>query len=741
MNKKGAWIVVILMSIILITLFHKTVFNAGKVSFAAGGDGLQSTFGTIYHLRHDTTYWDTYAMNYPFGESLFFTGNPILMTNALKIIQDITGKDLSEKAMGLSNLWILFSFVLCALFVYLIMIELKLPWWYAVLGGVLIAMFSTQWERLSGHYNLAVAFAFPVPIYILMRFYKKPLYLTSVIFGLYMFIISARHLYFTLIITAMIIPFWIHLIFSGLNGKGKWHQAMLHFAIQIFIPLLVFLILSGMNDEAIDRTAYPWGFYFSRMKLEAIFLPIGLPHGSFLEFSYHSKSTAYVSLLGTIVFLVIGIRLFVLLFKKQFKEAFLIGDSKSFSWIFWGSVICLLLSFGLPFSPAYEKLLNYTGPLRQFRVPGRFIMPFYYLMTITAFYMLWFWFKNTRFKGKYVVLVVALLFTSFESIMHIRARPRQYRHTLEQLNDWDNKLEENRWINGHSWSEYQSMVPLPFFHVGSENYWIGDRSPALQPAFIMSIKTGLPLHAALLSRTSISQSLMNIDLVKEPYHDYEVLEMLPSDKPFLLLKLSGVNLSHNETRLISKAELVNRGNKLDSYRLSIDSIRSLIVDRQNELRTLASTDSLSSEFSLFEDFKSEHEGCFSGSFKEPVTFFSGIIPDTGTYSVSFWWEGTVRDLWPRSNLFVDLYRSNGEKYHHLMTDLFREMVLREGSWGLVEFQADVKEPFTKIDLTVYNKLIIKGNIQIDNVLIRRKGKVYTFEDEKGTWVNNRLLKE
>lgn len=729
------------MSVILVALFHKTVFNAGKISFAGGGDGLKSTFGTIYHLRHDTAFWQTDAMNYPFGESVFFTGNQVVFTNILKASQNITGIELSEKAMGLSNLWILFSFVLCALFIYLILIELKLPWWYAVLGGILIALLSTQWERLSGHYNLAVAFAFPVPIYILMRFYKRPSLITSILFGLYMLLITAKHLYFALIIIALITPFWIHMLVSGLNGRGKWPHALLHLGIQVIIPLLVFLIFSGMHDSATDRTAYPWGFYFSRMKLEAVFLPIGLPHGSFLEFSHHSKSTAYVSLLGTVIFMVIAIRFFILLFKRKFQEAFLIGESKSFSWIFWGSVICLLLSFGLPFSPSYEKLLNYTGPLRQFRVPGRFVIPFYYVMTVTAFYLFWFWFKRTAFKGKVLVLVLALLFTAFESIMHIRARPRQYRHTFEQLNDWENELEQNRWINEHDWSEFQAIIPLPYFHIGTENYWIGDGSPVIEPAYFTSIKTGLPLNAVMLSRSSISQCLLNLDLVSEPYHQYEILDLLPSEKPFLLLTIPGAVLPADQERLVGEAEPVYSGDKLAAYRLEIDSIRSLINERQQALKNLALQDSLKDGFMSFEDFLSEPEGIFSGSFKKPVTFFTGVIPDTGTYTVSFWYEGVGRDLWPRTNLFADLYRPNGEKYHHMMTDLFRKMVLRDGSWGLVEFQVDVQEPSTRIDLTVYNKLIIKGDILIDKVLIWEKGKVVTVADEKGTWVNNRLLTE
>jgi len=739
MRSKGPIIVVAVVSIILVALFHKTVFHAGKISFASGGDGFKSTYGTIYHLKYDSTCWHTNAMNYPFGESVFFTGNQVLFTNLLKLIQDLTKKDLSEKAMGLSNLWILFSFVLCALFVYLILMELKVPWWYAVIGGVIIALLSTQWERLSGHYNLAVAYAFPVPIYILMRFYKKSRYLTSIIFGLYMFLISARHLYFAMIIVGLITPYWIHMIFSRLNKKGKWFEAPVHLAIQVVIPLAVLFLFSGMQDTAPDRTSYPWGFYFSRMRLEAIFLPIGLPHGQFFNFPIHSKSLAYVSLLGTIIFIVIMIRFIYMLIKQKYKDAFMIGESETFSWIFWGGIICFLLSFGLPFSPSYEKLLNYMGPLRQFRVPGRFIIPFYYVMTITAFYLLWQWFSKSQWKGKVILLAVALLFTAFESIMHVRARPREFRHIFETLNDWDNTLPRDNWVKLNNWNGYQALMPLPFFHVGSENYWLGDRSPALVPAFISAIKTGLPLNAVMLSRTSISQSLYNIDLVKEPYHEYEVLKFLPNEKPFLLLVIPGASVSPAEGALISKADRIFKDDELELCRLPIDSIKSLLTDRQEELRELSKTDSLKAGYVIFKNFNSEPGGYLARPLKKSSVFFSDTIAEPGKYMVSFWHEGTITDLWPRSNLFINLYRSNGEKYYYRMTDLFREMALRDGSWGLVEFEIDVKEPDSKLELWVYNKLLTEGDIKIDNILVRKSSEVFTVDDENGTWVNNRLL--
>ena len=50
MNKYGAPVTVLLVAIIIFGLFHNIILNANQVSFAESGDGLKSTFGTVYHL-------------------------------------------------------------------------------------------------------------------------------------------------------------------------------------------------------------------------------------------------------------------------------------------------------------------------------------------------------------------------------------------------------------------------------------------------------------------------------------------------------------------------------------------------------------------------------------------------------------------------------------------------------------------------------------------------------------------
>ncbi|MEN8158359.1 MAG: hypothetical protein ABFS10_15505, partial [Bacteroidota bacterium] len=333
MKKYGAAITVILSTVILFSFFHRVVLDANQLSFAAGGDGLKSTFGTVYHIKYDSTYWHTDAMNFPFGESVFFTGNQVVLTNILKLMKDV-GWDLSDYAMGISNILILLSFVLAALFIYLIFIELKMGWWMAIAGSILIILLSNQWERLGGHYNLAYAHLIPVIIYMLLRFYRKPTYLLSSIFGIVVVLFSAKQLYIAAFIMLFWIPFWIFLFFHDREKFGRPLFLVTHMLIQFILPFILFNLFTGMHNPGLDRTAYPWGFYPSRILLNAVFFPEGLPH-EFIQFKGVVRSKAYVGLLGTVVAAVILFSVVRKLVRRDGIKALQVSENPAWSLLFW----------------------------------------------------------------------------------------------------------------------------------------------------------------------------------------------------------------------------------------------------------------------------------------------------------------------------------------------------------------------------------------------------------------------
>lgn len=737
MKKTGAFLTLLIVSAILFGLFHKTILQANRVSLASGGDGFKSTFCTIYHIRHDSTYWHTRAMNYPFGESVFFTDNQVPLTTALKLLYD-AGVDLSDVAMGISNLLILLSYVIAALFIYLIFLELKVEVWLAVPASVLIILLSNQWERLGGHYTLAYAYVIPVILYLLLRFYRKPGYLISVIFGAVVILFSAKHLYITAFILVLWIPYWIFLPLNNRERFGRPLFILSHLLIQFILPFALYSLFTGMHDPGLDRTAYPWGFYPSRVRLAAVFLPVGMPHGRFLAIPGVFRMQAYVGLLGTVAFIYLLILTVLRLVKKRGWGAFLVSEAPAWSILFWASVGSLLLALGLPFALKWETLLNYTGPFRQFRAVGRFVFPFYYTMTITSFLLLASWYRSSRWKIAPFLLAAAFLVAGTESWFYIRKWPARYCNPVS----WHSRQYPYpvlpAWTGTVSADHYQAILPLPYFHIGSENYWVGDGSPVITPAYAASLETGLPLSSVMLSRTSISQTLRNLDLVWEPYLPYPVVGDLPDRRPLLLLVHKKGTLSSPESGLVRKGILLAETDEVACYRLEMDSLLSLVPERHRQLLAESRASQEEAVPLLFRDFSDREGGVWRNRFKHTVTLFDAPIPDTGRYTVSFWFEGADRDLWPRTNLWTELFREDGSKYLYDYTDFFRRTILRDGSWGLIEYEVHVKEPSSQMKISLRNKVITGGEMTIDRLLVRPSGSIHTVQEPRGTlWVNNR----
>ncbi len=103
------------LSFLIIFIFFFDIFKEPNLHlFAPHGDGMKSTFCSLYHIEYDTSFWKTEAMNYPYGESVFFTGNQVFLTNFIKLTKN-TIFDLTPYSIGIFNIWLLLSFAIGSL--------------------------------------------------------------------------------------------------------------------------------------------------------------------------------------------------------------------------------------------------------------------------------------------------------------------------------------------------------------------------------------------------------------------------------------------------------------------------------------------------------------------------------------------------------------------------------------------------------------------------------------------------
>ena len=176
-------------------MFYGNLFNKlNTVSFASGGDGLQSYVNMEYHIRYDTSYMRCNSMNYPYGEHVFFSNNQPLFSNTVKFISaNIT--DISDYTLGMLNFLMLFFLAIAPVILYLIFDHLGTGMVVSVIASIAIAYLSPQLDRFGGHFNLSYVAAIPWMILLLIKFFRKPSFWLSVVIFLSMLAGALTHFY------------------------------------------------------------------------------------------------------------------------------------------------------------------------------------------------------------------------------------------------------------------------------------------------------------------------------------------------------------------------------------------------------------------------------------------------------------------------------------------------------------------------------------------------------------------
>jgi hypothetical protein len=750
----GLFFVILLSSIIIFIFYGSIIKSPNYVFFAPGGDGLKSSFGSYYHYVHDTTYMHTYSMNYPYGESVFFTGNQPLIVNTLKFVSNF-GFDFSNNIIGILNIWMILTLLIGVICIYFIFIELKLPPLYSAFVAITIAFLSPQVERFSGHYNLAYLFVLPLLLLCLIKYYHRPSYLKVVITSAFAFIAMYIHGYFFAFYSIWII---VMLVISCITDKGKFplYKSLFQAIIFIALPIILFEIITGNTPS--DRTSYPWGGIESASYLESVFLPAKLP----FHIIIHRRVSYYIGLTSTVVFILMIVSYFKNI--KNNKNKFLIIENRLLNSLLYGSIIALIFSFVWPFKfqgswPSewsLNFLFNYMGPLRQFRGTGRFSWMFYYVINIISYYYIWQWFSKTKYKYKNVVLTLILIFGLYESIGNLKLLKGRYNNKIEVLEDFNNNLPQNQWLKQINPDQFQAIIPLPYYHVGSETFWVYSGSEIQKSSFFASWKTGLPLTSVMLSRTSFSQTMNNIQLFYEPIRPFTFTKHLPNKKDFLVVQYTNDKLTQEEERFLRYSTFITKNESLAFYALSIDSINKLQADYVSELFQKINDQSIRPEGSFSDDYdknfiyqsfgntKPSATGRKSLSIKacKKNTIIDTILPtDTNSVIISFWIKGMDEDLIPRTRFELQVYR-NDLFITHLSSRIFNKIsYIDENNWGLCEFEYKPRKKDERIVISLRNQYTTHQKILIDDILIRKSNVDVIFSNDSVKYINNRYLND
>jgi hypothetical protein len=705
--------------IVIIVVFFAVMFsslfpNIGEKYFAAGGDGLKAYYCAWYHALYDTSPGHFNGMNYPWGESVYFTDSQPPISNTIRFVHQSIAP-VSHCTPAIFNVLMLLSVLLGAVFLYLIFRKFKLPAYYSVFVAIAVTLLSPQMGRLNGHFSLAWAMWIPLMIYLLIVIVEKPGWLKSSVFGLVLLFASFMHMYFFMFAAALLSVYWFNRLFIQKEKKRYLIEAA-HFLIQIVVPFIIIQVV--MYDSHIDRTMHPYGFFVYKAHPASVFLPLNKPYLTFLNemrFVRHIEWEAYsyVGIVSAIAFVIIIVNLIRKYFSK--KHLVFLPEGKAMNILFWSSFLLLLFSFGIPFIFGLEKLRTSIGFISQLRGLGRFAWLFYYAINIITWVMIYRWYKAMAMNKRIIAgIAVALLLIvqGFESYKSSFGAIKLLNNQIELLTDTGNQHEANRWVTEIDAQNYQAIMPLPYFHIGSESSWIDPRCGIDRQMFIVSLKTGLPCNGVMMGRTPLGQTYKNIALSRLPWQKYEVLDEYPNNKPLLLLVAKCKQLNTDELRLIKHSAYVTGNEHFDFYSLNIDTLKSIPPQYNYPARYNSMIDSIKVLQNHGAAFVEQNGGMRDVEMLKPVVvtdqfqryFEAPVVSDTlQPLYIRFWVRDYAKDLHARCQMLVIISTPDHQTIEEKYTDFFRHFKTYNGEWALVEIEMQPKQEHQII------KLLFKNN--------------------------------
>ncbi len=715
-------------------------------------DAIKDIYATTYHVKYDSSFLRCDGMNYPYGDYYTYTGTQTWISFPLQILHKMGVPNTDQYVLGCINFIIILSIVFCAVFLFLLFKELKLPNFISILGAVAITFLSPQLRRIGCHLTLSYEFILPLMLLLMVKIHHTHQLKYSILFGIVFFLSGFAHPYYLVFFATISVGYCLFLFIVNLMEKKKMiHTAgeaqlpmvkiIIAFCFQFLIPAILFLFLSQIGDVATDRTRIPDGFYQYGGRVEGLLFPYAKPY--FYEnsqlFDYVEwEAQSYIGIIAFVLLIILIVKLFRNIFKKKFVHILSPTDSLILNFFFWSALLLVIFSCGFPINLFPDNILNYIPFLPQMRAQGRFLWLFFYVINILAIYYFYNYFSKLKStKIKYIFITSMFLLYALEDYANCWNYKYYCANSWNEWTDYNNELPENEWIKKIDTSEYQSILPLHFFNVGTEQVYLA--SNMLPSAAYVSVKTGLPMHACSSCRMPIKQTYNNISLRWKPYANYSVLADLPNHKSILVItQAKDQSLDENEKRFLRYSTFLFSANNIDFYRLTIDSLYKLCDDFQQVLYDdyqsnkkyenmpdVFSNDSCGNfDFRTWESTSTpnafEGNGALQGVANQENVIYKGNpfknIPTKA--ELSFWVSNFTDDLYGRSRFEIYSVNKKGEKY------LFRDgrladyaSAIKEG-WGLICIEAEIPQDCERMILTVRNKEMLPKPIYFDNLLIR-----------------------
>ena len=562
--------------VLLVFTYAKLLFHPGQYLIVDHYDGIKSYFSLATFLRQPLSEGlMQHGHNYPFGEYIFFTDIAPLVSVPLHVLVQLVPA-LLPYGVYLYDVFTLLGLVFSTMLLVSILRRLAVPAWLTLVLALSLAWLSPQTFRLNvGHMSLSYTPAVLLPLWLLQGLYGawragRPTGRWWLGLGGALVAMSWLHFYYLGIVGG-----WLGFFFVGWLGRealaGRpWRaqagRAGLLLAGAVVLTFGLLQVLDKRrNDRPIGSGGYDW--------IEWKFQFSGLFHGHeyykirfFLERTTNVpyESTAYLGafvLYGLV--LVGGLALAARYQRRQglagAAPELLPGlpaaseGNRAFLGLLLLSAVPLglaALGESIDVDNRNYVLHNYLNPfmwvhkvtdrITQFRALGRFIWPFWWAVVLGfAWYAGQAWrlaqARRVRWLQGLWVVLAALALVDMLNVTH------HYKTVTQR----DNLLvapatNEVRALLG--WTtpgRYQALLPLPFYHAGSEapdgqiSYIVDPDDPHCNRTYQLGMVTGLPLMAHKATRTPYYQARELLDMFRPEGPDTALLHRLDK-RPILV---------------------------------------------------------------------------------------------------------------------------------------------------------------------------------------------------------------
>ncbi len=732
--------------------------------FTLGFDGIKNYFTTAWHLKHDLTSLGYQGMNHPYGEHVLFTDNQPILVNTARWVSTLFPQ-IKERGIGLVNLFQIFSLVFSVYCFVLLFRRLNLPGWYGALASFLLTLLSPQYLRFDGHFGLSHTWVIPL-VLLMLHTYESKTYRRRISFkvGLFITFVSQLHMYYFGLFFLYLSIY--HLLSFLRDPSGTpFYKRFVHWALMLLVPFGVLQFWLKASHASPDRSANPYGFHYYKGYWEGIFLPY--PEWPLYQWIHQhitpittidGEASAYVGAFATVFFVLVvftGFRVF----RAQKSAPY--GDRLNRNYlrnIWWAGVILALFACGYPHEiRGLEWMSDYYGPIRQFRSMGRFNWILFPVFNLTAFYWLWY-FAETRKQLWQKVLACSIPFCllAYEAYEMQRREYTPIQNNL--LTRADPQSTPLTWQSLVDTSRHQAILPLPYYHFGSENLGLEPKYDLFLLTQRTAYATGVPDMGVNMSRTSLGQTIRQAQLQLEQVEAPRILFDLVSDKSILLFTLPHYEseVYQRSKHLLLKAKSIHRDAHGLLWELPLDSlkqaIRQLIEQEkaviQSKVNNLGSWKTDGARFFRHENYNGLKtvnapfigSGAIGALQSDTTTLYTGGMP-AGKYILSFWLESTT-DQAVNAHIYIQVKNKSGAAPANLLESCKHHIKSIKDGWSLVEIPFDVQAEDGPVEVHIFQyKKGVKLPLVIDECQIRPLGVDVYFNAEHYLSKNNRWYED